>query len=134
MNKQNFTSLAVGLVIGVGATMGMAALLNKGPSTSQSPTTDHSMMSMNDMTKQLEGLSGDAYDKAFLEMMIAHHQGAIDMAELSAAKASHDEVKQLSASMILTEQQEVMNMQQWQAKWGYGKGESMDTMMHHDSQ
>ena len=50
--------------------------------------TDHSMMdmedpmsmSMADMGKMLEGKTGDALDKAFLEGMIPHHQGAIDMA------------------------------------------------------
>lgn len=41
---------------------------------------DHSQMTMEDMSRMLEGLSGDMLDKMFLEGMIPHHQAAIDMA------------------------------------------------------
>ncbi len=51
-------------------------------------------MSMRNMVKVLDGKTGDDLDKAFLEAMIPHHQGAIDMAKyLTGAK--HDELKKL---------------------------------------
>lgn len=91
--------------------------------------TDHNSMSMMDMNKQLEGLSGDEYDKAFIEMMITHHEGAVDMAELSASRAKHDEIKQLSQAIITAQDKEIADMKQWQQDWGYSTGE-MNEMMH----
>lgn len=38
-------------------------------------------MSMYEMEKMLQGKTGDELDRAFLEAMIPHHQGAIDMAK-----------------------------------------------------
>lgn len=95
----------------------------------QSTATDHNSMSMMDMNKQLEGLSGDDYDKAFIEMMITHHEGAVDMAELSASRAKHDEIKQLSQAIITAQDKEIADMKQWQRDWGYSTGE-MNNMMH----
>ena len=95
----------------------------------QSTATDHNSMSMMDMNKQLEGLSGDDYDKAFIEMMITHHEGAVDMAELSASRAKHDEIKQLSQAIITAQDKEIADMKQWQRDWGYSTGE-MNGMMH----
>ena len=95
----------------------------------QSTATDHNSMSMMDMNKQLEGLSGDDYDKAFIEMMITHHEGAVDMAELSASRAKHYEIKQLSQAIITAQDKEIADMKQWQRDWGYSTGE-MNDMMH----
>lgn len=98
-------------------------------SSEQSNVTDHSQMSMADMTKQLQSLNGDEYDKAFVEMMIAHHQGAIDMAVMSEARAKHAEVKTLSDAIIVAQTKEIQDMKQWQKDWGYGATE-MQQMMH----
>lgn len=81
------------------------------------------------MSKQLVGLSGDDYDKAFIEMMIAHHQGAIDMAKLSETRAKHDEIKKLSQNIIEAQEKEIYESQQWQQLWGY-YGDEMKRMMH----
>lgn len=133
MSKNVILAVVIGLVIGIGGTIGVSAMMNKDDNaTTQQSATDHSTMSMADMNKQLEGLSGDAYDKAFIEMMIAHHQGAIDMAKLSASRAKHDEIKQLSADIIAAQEKEISEMYQWQSMWGYGPAEnnSMPGMNH----
>jgi uncharacterized protein (DUF305 family) len=132
MNKQVIIAVVAGLVIGVGGTVGVTALANKddaSSTTSQQTAADHSTMSMADMNKQLEGLTGDAYDKAFIEMMIAHHQGAIDMARLSPTRANHAEVKDLSKAIITAQEKEISDMTQWQVDWGYSPNESSQ-MMH----
>ncbi len=67
----------------------------------------------------LTGKQGDEYDKAFIAEMIGHHQGAIDMAKLSAANAKHDEIKQLSKDIVAAQEKEIAQMKQWQAQWGY---------------
>lgn len=133
MNKNVIMALVIGLVIGVGGTLGVNALTNteetQQPTAAQQSATDHSTMSMADMNEELEKLSGDAYDKAFIEMMIAHHQGAIDMAKLSPERAKHQEVKDLSLAIISAQEKEISDMKQWQKDWGYTNDEMMQ-MMH----
>lgn len=85
----------------------------------QEMTDDHSSMSMADMTEQLKTKTGDDFDKAFIEMMIAHHEGAIDMAKLTEANAKHDEVKKLGQDIISAQSREIDMMQTWQTDWGY---------------
>lgn len=91
---------------------------------------DHSMMndaedgmamSMDDMSKMLEGKTGDAFDAAFLEMMIPHHQGAVDMANAVLKSAKHTELKTMANAIITSQQKEIDMMKQWQKDWGYTK-------------
>jgi uncharacterized protein (DUF305 family) len=132
MNKQVIIAIVAGLVIGVAGTLSVATLANSddvSSTTSQRTANNHSTMSMADMNKELDGLSGDAYDKAFIEMMIAHHQGAIDMARLSPSRANHAEVKDLSKAIIIAQEKEISDMTQWQVNWGFQPNES-EQMMH----
>ena len=135
-NKSIMTIALIAIIVAAGFggyTLGNqndAKNTNKSVTTEQQSTaTDHNSMSMMDMNKQLEGLSGDDYDKAFIEMMITHHEGAVDMAELSASRAKHDEIKQLSQAIITAQDKEIADMKQWQRDWGYSTGE-MNEMMH----
>ena len=73
--------------------------------------------SMRAMTESLEPLKGDAYDKAFLAHMIDHHQAAVDMAELSAQRSGHKEIKDLSLEIMSAQETEIARMRQWQKLW-----------------
>lgn len=95
----------------------------------QQEAANHGEMSMGEMTEQLKNKTGDDFDKAFIEMMISHHEGAVDMAELIPARAKHDEVKQLGEAIITAQTKEIADMKQWQKDWGYSSDEIMD-MMH----
>lgn len=97
------------------------------PATSGHSMTDMenasgSMEDMGMMSDELEGLKGDAFDKKFLELMIVHHQGAIDMAKPAAANAQHQEVKDLAVAIIAAQTKEIEQMKQWQQQWGYVQG------------
>ncbi len=141
MNKENTIYGVIGLLLGVVITgfiagqsvnnnnTGMMRMMGMHTETEQSPGSDHSTMSMADMSKQLEELKGDDYDKAFIEMMIDHHKGAVDMAKLSDARAKHEEIKQLSKDIIVAQEKEIANMKQWQTDWNYSSDEMMN-MMH----
>jgi len=96
---------------------------------SQKTATNHSEMSMSEMAEQLKNKSGDDFDKAFVEMMISHHEGAVDMAELIPTRAKHDEVKHLGKAIIAAQTKEIADMKQWQKDWGYSSNETMQ-MMH----
>jgi len=69
------------------------------------------MMGDADMTK-LAGLSGAAFDTAFLEMMVSHHQGAIDMAKTEQAKGGYAPAKQLAASIVTSQSAQITTMNQ----------------------
>lgn len=76
-------------------------------------------MTMDDMVNMLKGKTGDDLDAAFLEGMIPHHQGAIDMANLVLENAKHEEIKQMAREIISAQQREIDMMKQWQKEWGY---------------
>lgn len=78
-------------------------------------TADHNAKA----TAKLKDLKGDDFDKAFIEEMIMHHQGAIDMAKLIETNAKHDELKQLGKDIISAQSKEIDMMQTWQTDWGY---------------
>ena len=87
---------------------------------SPSPMVAHDPMSMNmaDMSKMLEGKTGDDLNKAFLEWMIPHHQAAVDMAKYLAASNKPELVK-LGADIIAAQQKEINQMNTWMKEWGY---------------
>lgn len=133
-NKNLILAVLVGLLIGIGGTVGVNAMMDKDvekTNTQQVSSTDHSSMSMDDMTKELKGLSGDEFDKAFISMMIAHHEGAVDMAELLASNGKHNELKALGQEIITAQTKEIAEMKQWQMDWGYIEmGDPMEGMDH----
>ena len=93
------------------------------PASSGDNMMDHSAMGMMDdmasMTDQLKNLTGDDFDKKFLELMIEHHQSAIDMARPGEANAQHQEVKTLTKAIVSDQSKEISQMQAWQKEWGY---------------
>lgn len=67
----------------------------------------------------LEKKQGEAFDRAFIEEMITHHRGAIEMSELSRTQAEHQEIKDLSSNIIKAQAAEIEQLKQWQREWGY---------------
>lgn len=142
MKKETIISGVIGLLIGVIITgfaagqavnnnqEGMMRMMGMHSVTSEQNTaTSHDDMSMASMTEQLKSKSGDDFDKAFIEMMISHHEGAVDMAQLIPSRANHDEIKKLGEAIISAQTTEISDMKQWQNDWGYSSDESMQ-MMH----
>ncbi len=76
-------------------------------------------MSMAGMTESLKGKTGDAFDKEFLEQMIIHHEGAVEMARMAQSSAKHAEIKRLAGDIITAQQNEIDEMQAWMEEWGY---------------
>lgn len=141
MNKENVMVGIVGLLFGVviaGFTAGQAVNNNNtgmmrmmgvdANNSQQQTATSHGTMSMADMTEQLKNKSGDDFDKTFVEMMISHHEGAIDMAELIPSRAKHAEIKTLGEAIIAAQTKEIADMKQWQKDWGYSTDEMMEQM------
>lgn len=111
--------IAGGLLVSVAATTFEKDKVSTSNSTTQSHTENN-----------LAGKTGDEFDKAFISEMIVHHQGAIEMAKLAENQARHTEIKQLSKDIITAQEQEIHQMQQWQANWGYTDSATTQPMAH----
>lgn len=72
------------------------------------------MISMN---AELQGKTGDAFDQAFLQEMIVHHQGAVAMAQLALTNAKHQEIKDLANAIIAAQNKEIVEMKAWHKAW-----------------
>jgi uncharacterized protein (DUF305 family) len=64
----------------------------------------------------LEGLRADDPDVAYIRGMIAHHQGALDMAKVALQYGKDDLTKKWAADVIRDQQREVTEMQEWLKK------------------
>ncbi len=119
----------IGFFLG-GLIVAIAANTFSKPNQDDTNTANTSMssMSMDDMTADLKDKTGDDFDKAFIASMIAHHEGAVEMAKLSAKNAKHNEIKTLSKNIISAQEKEISEMKQWQMDWGYSS-----MMMDHGS-
>jgi uncharacterized protein (DUF305 family) len=63
------------------------------------------------MARQMVMENGKYSDKAFIDAMVPHHQGAIDMAEIALKNAEHVEIKQLSENIISTQRAEIKELE-----------------------
>jgi uncharacterized protein (DUF305 family) len=61
--------------------------------------------------KNLGNLSGKPFDKAFLQMMTKHHQGAITMAKTEQAQGFSADAKALASSIVTSQSAEITEMQ-----------------------
>ena len=63
------------------------------------------------MTK-LQSLNGAEFDKLWLESMISHHQGAIEMAKAELANGDNVDAKGLAKNIVATQEAEIGQMKQ----------------------
>ena len=73
---------------------------------------DMNGMSQEEIMTQLDALSGAEFDQAFLEAMIAHHEGAIGMSEQQLADGQNPDAVALAEKIIDDQQAEITEMQE----------------------
>jgi uncharacterized protein (DUF305 family) len=73
---------------------------------------DHGSMGMGSggMARQMVMENGKYSDKAFIDAMVPHHQGAIAMAEVALKNAEHEEIIQLSRNIVSSQQAEIEDL------------------------
>jgi uncharacterized protein (DUF305 family) len=59
------------------------------------------------MARQMVMENGKYSDKACIDAMVPHHQGAIEMARVALKNAEHEEIKELSHNIISSQQAEI---------------------------
>jgi len=68
-------------------------------------------MSQSDVMGELDALEGTEFDRAFLERMVAHHRGAIEMSEQEKADGSNPDAMALAGTIIDAQTAEITEMQ-----------------------
>ena len=67
------------------------------------------------MTTMMKPLTGDP-DRDFATQMLAHHQGAIDMARIELRYGQDPELRALADDIIEAQEKEIEQLKRWQQK------------------
>lgn len=68
-------------------------------------------MATDDELDELGTTSGTASDTMFVELMVRHHEGGIEMAEFAAEHASDDEVRSMAVSIADSQRDEIVELE-----------------------
>jgi len=63
------------------------------------------------MAKQMVMENGRYSDKAFIDAMVPHHQGAKEMARVALGNAEHEEIEELSRNIVSTQKAEIEELE-----------------------
>ena len=115
--------LVVGLGVGytmsnVGAPVGGNHVMSDG--VAMRDTSMDMTASMQGMMNKFEGKSGDEFDRVFLEEMIVHHEGAVEMAQALLRNTTRSELQKLGNDIISAQTGEIQMMRGWLTLW-YGQ-------------
>jgi uncharacterized protein (DUF305 family) len=69
------------------------------------------------------------FELQFIDTMIVHHQGAVDMAMLAESRAEHKEVKELAANIVDAQEREIARMSEWRDSWFGEKAKAVNMSM-----
>ena len=81
---------------------------------------DHSKMDHSKMASS-PGATEQPYDLQFIDTMIMHHQGAVDMALLAKTRSRQDELSGLAKSIIDDQTKEIALLKKWRNERFAGK-------------
>jgi uncharacterized protein (DUF305 family) len=113
MNKKTQLYSLIGLL----TSSMISGLLITNYTQAQSPNLEHD--SHHPSTSQ-KPMMMTQFDQHFIEMMIPHHQGAIDMSDLALSRAKHPQIKNLAIAIQKNQAREIQQMRAWYKSW-YGK-------------
>ncbi|MGE4426379.1 MAG: DUF305 domain-containing protein [Solirubrobacteraceae bacterium] len=72
------------------------------------------------MSMDMDALAkADPFDRAFIDEMIPHHQGAILMARAELTKGTDPELKKIARAIVTAQTKEIEQMNTWRKQW-YG--------------
>ncbi len=115
MEMNHWVSLLIALAIGliVGSLMGWSRGHHRGM-TMQNPMSMQEMM--HGMSASLDSLSGSDLEQEFIEQMIIHHEGAIDMSTklVGGSGVTNDQLRAMAAGIIRAQSAEIEQLKAWQ--------------------
>lgn len=79
---------------------------------------------MAQMSREMVMPNGEYSDKAFIDAMVPHHEGAVEMAEVALERAEHPEIRNLAEEIISAQRAEIeMFGEIRQEKFGSAEGQ-----------
>ncbi len=129
INQQTITIASVTLIVGIFIGYGLWGMETTSSHSAKTTTNDSAAMStmdhsmddmMMDMTANMKGKTGDELDHAFLDDMIVHHQGAVDMAKLLKEGTQRSELQKFADDIITAQTAEITQMKEWNEEWFNG--------------
>jgi uncharacterized protein (DUF305 family) len=60
------------------------------------------------------------FDRAFIDEMVGHHQGAIRMARAALSRTGDAEIRKLADAIVMSQSREIVRMNDWRRAW-YGR-------------
>lgn len=112
------------LIVGCGADTA-PGISTGGPHGNDHANMDHSAMGHGPMDHSNMRSSPNAaaadLDLQFIDTMIVHHQGAVDMARLVFQKAESPQLRSLATSIVTGQESEIAEMKRWRDSWFAGQ-------------
>ena len=111
--------------IGVVSSLAIVGFFTLNGTFAQAQKSFHNMHRSNSQDQMYAGSEGNCMgqmmgrdvDQNFIVMMIPHHEGAVDMAELALTRAKRPEIKQLAEAIIRDQNREIEQMKTWHKAW-----------------
>lgn len=130
--KNNFLELSVFLFIAT--TFGLLTSCSILQSQiAERMSSDEHEMADHSMSMDLGPADAD-FDLRFIDAMVLHHQGAVNMAKEAQQKSKRPEIQQLADDIIKAQEREITQLQQWRKSWYSNAGEKpvaySDSMRH----
>ncbi|MEH1792167.1 DUF305 domain-containing protein [Nostoc sp.] len=118
--KNGFLALTFSAIASVGGlitgcTSTASQNQSQGPEATATTANDKQMMN-HSMGMDL-GPADTNFDLRFIDAMIPHHQGAVEMAKEAQVKSKRPEIKKLADNIIKSQNQEITQMKQWRQGW-----------------
>lgn len=113
--RTTFSLLIIGLLA-----LGISACTAIQPATPSDGTTPAASSEATGSTSGMDHGSMDSetpFDAMFIDSMMPHHQGAVDMAEMALENAEHEEIRTMAQQIIDSQQAEIEQMQTWRSEW-----------------
>ena len=116
---KNFALLTLYLLVsGCGLILDIACLASGTPRSVSEEDKSESQRNMEKMHKDMMiEPTGDA-DVDFVQGMIPHHQGAVDMAKIVLKEGKDPEIKKFAQDIIDAQEKEIIFMKDWLKKHG----------------
>ena len=116
MNKKTIIYSFVGLL----TSSGLAGLLVTNRTQAQSTNPDYNLHHPGTQTPAPQSNMMTRPDQHFIEMMIPHHQDAVEMANLALTSSKRSEIKKFAEAIKRDQTREIEQMRGWYKAW-YGK-------------
>ncbi|WP_179072247.1 DUF305 domain-containing protein [Nostoc sp. C057] len=117
-----FTAIASASALMTGCTSSASQNQSQATKATTTNANDKQMMNhgggmMNHSMGMDLGPADANFDLRFIDAMIPHHQGAVEMAKEAQVKSKRPEIKKLADNIIKSQNQEITQMKQWRQAW-----------------